>query len=111
MRQIVGAFSILFILLLNIFVSVGLIGACTQVAAAKEYKTQVVAEIENSNFNPLVIDACEKKAAVDGYELKVTACIYDAWQNMRAAQVALKYSYRIPVLGIEDWNTTYAIAR
>lgn len=30
---------------------------------------------------------------------------------MRAAQVALKYHYRIPVLGIYEENITYAIAR
>ena len=38
MRQIIGAFGILFILLANIFVCTGLIGASGQVAAAKEYK-------------------------------------------------------------------------
>ena len=58
-----------------------------------------------------VIDACKKKAAEDGYELEISDCVYDAWQNMRAAQVALKYHYRIPVLGIYEENITYAIAR
>ena len=98
MRQIIGAFGILFIMMANIFICTGLIGASGQVAAAKEYKSQVVAELENSNFNPGVIDACKKKAAEDGYELEISDCVYDAWQNMRAAQVALKYHYRIPVL-------------
>ena len=111
MRQIIGAFGILFIMMANIFICTGLIGASGQVAAAKEYKSQVVAELENSNFNPGVIDACKKKAAEDGYELEISDCVYDAWQNMRAAQVALKYHYRIPVLGIYEENITYAIAR
>ena len=93
MRQIIGAFGILFIMMANIFICTGLIGASGQVAAAKEYKSQVVAELENSNFNPGVIDACKKKAAEDGYELEISDCVYDAWQNMRAAQVALKYHY------------------
>ena len=60
MRQIIGAFGILFIMMANIFICTGLIGASGQVAAAKEYKSQVVAELENSNFNPGVIDACKK---------------------------------------------------
>ena len=111
MRQIIGAFGILFIMMANIFICTGLIGASGQVAAAKEYKSQVVAELENSNFNPGVIDACKKKAAEDGYELEISDCVYDAWQTMRAAQVALKYHYRIPVLGIYEENITYAIAR
>ena len=57
MKQVIGAFGILFILMINIFVCTGLIGAGGQIAAAKEYKSQVVAELENSNFNPVVIDA------------------------------------------------------
>ena len=80
MRQIIGAFGILFIMMANIFICTGLIGASGQVAAAKEYKSQVVAELENSNFNPGVIDACKKKAAEDGYELEISDCVYDAWQ-------------------------------
>ena len=83
MRQIIGAFGILFIMMANIFICTGLIGASGQVAAAKEYKSQVVAELENSNFNPGVIDACKKKAAEDGYELEISDCVYDARQNMR----------------------------
>ena len=101
MRQIIGAFGILFIMMANIFICTGLIGSSGQVAAAKEYKSQVVAELENSNFNPGVIDACKKKAAEDGYELEISDCVYDA----------LKYHYRIPVLGIYEENITYAIAR
>ena len=81
MRQIIGAFGILFIMMANIFICTGLIGASGQVAAE------------------------------DGYELEISDCVYDAWQNMRAAQVALKYHYRIPVLGIYEENITYAIAR
>ena len=111
MKQVIGAFGILFILMINIFVCTGLIGAGGQIAAAKEYKSQVVAELENSNFNPVVIDACKKKAAQDGYELTISECIYDAWQNMNAAQVALTYHYRIPILGISEENITSAIAR
>ena len=42
MRQIIGAFGILFIMMANIFICTGLIGASGQVAAAKEYKSQVL---------------------------------------------------------------------
>mgnify|MGYP000506041718 CR=1 FL=1 len=35
MRQIIGAFGILFIMMANIFICTGLIGASGQVAAAK----------------------------------------------------------------------------
>ena len=110
MRQIIGAFGILFIMMANIFICTGLIGA-RKAGQRGSGKPGCRAELENSNFNPGVIDACKKKAAEDGYELEISDCVYDAWQNMRAAQVALKYHYRIPVLGIYEENITYAIAR
>ena len=49
-----------------------------QIAAAKEYKADVIAEIENSNFNPSVIAACTSQAEAEGYQLTVSDCTYDA---------------------------------
>ena len=108
MRQIIGAFGILFIMMANIFICTGLIGASGQVAAAKEYKSQVVAELENSNFNPGVIDACKKKARTDmNWRFRIVFMTHGKYE----CAVALKYHYRIPVLGIYEENITYAIAR
>ena len=111
MKAIMEVYGALIVLILSLGTGLQVSGATEKAAQAKRCHAEAVSEIENSNFNPGVIDACKKKAAEDGYELEISDCVYDAWQNMRAAQVALKYHYRIPVLGIYEENITYAIAR
>ncbi len=111
MKHVIGAFSILFVLLLNVFLCIGMITVNADVAAAKEYKAAVVAEIENSNFNPKVIQGCIAQAAEAGYTLQVLGCSYDAWNEVQMAEVILSYTYCIPVLGISETKTTRGIAR
>lgn len=111
MKQIVGAFSILLVLALNMFICAGVISASGQVAEAKEYKADVIAEVENSNFNPNVIGVCMEQASAAGYELQITNCLYDAYDNIQTAEVLLKYKYTIPVLGLEGIKSTRGIAR
>ena len=111
MRQIIGAFGILFIMMANIFICTGLIGASGQVAAAKEYKSQVVAELENSNFNPDVIAAVKSSAQASGYVLTVTPGTYDTARDIISAEVELTYTYKIPLLGVEQTRMTKGIAR
>ena len=111
MRQIIGAFGILFIMMANIFICTGLIGASGQVAAAKEYKSQVVAELENSNFNPEVIDACVQQARELGYSLEVNGYVYDEAHDIQSAEVIVSYSYEMPLFGIAKTQMTRGIAR
>lgn len=111
MRQIVGAFSVLFVLMCNIFIGVGITAVSGEAAAAKEYKANVIAEIENSNFNPAVINSCIAAAQQDGYQLEVTDCVYDVYQQMQTAKVALHYQYRIPLFRVAQEKVTYGIAR
>ena len=58
MRNIVGAFGTLMVLAIYFFACIAVSNACIAVAEAKEFKAEVVAEIENSNFNPNVIGGC-----------------------------------------------------
>lgn len=51
MKYVIEAFSILFALMAGLYGSVSVISVSGQIAAAKEYKADVIAEIENSNFN------------------------------------------------------------
>ena len=55
MKYIVEIFSGLFMLIWNLCLCVSMLGVSSETAEAKEYKAAVVAEIENSNFNPNVI--------------------------------------------------------
>ncbi|MBO5069259.1 MAG: hypothetical protein J6C37_02705, partial [Roseburia sp.] len=67
--------------------------------------------IENSNFNPKVIEACQRQAADQGYTLEVTTGVYDADLDVRMAEVLLKYRYEIPLLGISGEQVTRGVAR
>lgn len=111
MKQIISAFGVLFMLLLHIFAGTALLTAAGDVAAAKEYKAGVIAEIENSNFNQNVMQSCVDEAKRNGYELAITDCMYDARYDIRTAKVALQYQYQIPIFEITEVRTTYGIAR
>lgn len=111
MKHIVGIFAALFMLMLNIFAGAAVITVSADVAAAMEYKASVVAELENSNFNPNVIAGCIAQAKQAGYTLQVRESVYDAAQDLQAAEVLLTYSYRIPLFGVSGMKTTRAVAR
>lgn len=111
MKYIVEAFSILMVLMLNLFLGLTVISVSADVAAAKEYKAMVVAEIENSDFNPNVIAACEEQAALQGYSLEITPCVYDEHCDRRIAAIRLTYNYELPLLGVSQQRVTRGIAR
>lgn len=111
MRNIIGAFGIVMILGLYFFVCIGVSNASITVAEAKEFKAQVIAEIENSNFNPKVIEGCILQAETVGYQLDITTCVYDEKRDIQSAEVVLTYEYSLPILGIVRVNTTRGIAR
>lgn len=111
MRNIIAAFSALLVLMLNLLLCTSVSTSDAAVAAAKEYKADVIAEIENSNFNPNVINACIEQAQAAGYSLEVTGYTYDADHDIRSAEVILTYFYEMPVFGIAKTQTTRGIAR
>lgn len=111
MKHIIEAFSILAVLVLNLCLCIGVLTVSADVAAAKEYKADVVAQIENSNFNPHVIEACRAQAAEQGYTLEVISEDYRGGGNKSAASVCLTYNYEIPLLGISKEQKTWGIAR
>lgn len=111
MKYIIEAFSILTVLMLNLAVCIAVLSVSARVAAAMEFKADMIAEIENSNFNPNVIDACRGQAALEGYSLEVTPCMYDPDYDRCVAQVCLTYDYEIPLLGITGQRVTRGIAR
>lgn len=77
MKQIINTFGILLILTFNIFSCILLVNSTLQISLAKEYKADVIAEIENSNFNPNVITSCISQANANGYTLSVQNVQYD----------------------------------
>lgn len=111
MKHIVEAFSVLIVIMWNLFLCVGMLGVSADVAAAKEYKAAVVAEVEDSNFNPNVIAACIREAESRGYTLEIIPCTYGENESRRMAEVTLAYDYEIPLLGVSQRRETRGIAR
>ena len=111
MKNIIGAFGTLMVLIMNLYMCVTISGASVAVVAAKEFKADVVAEIENSNFNPYVIAGCIEQANKAGYDLVVTNYTYSSKDDIQTAEVILTYSYEMPLFAISAKRTTRAIAR
>lgn len=110
-KHIVGVFGSFIVMMLNTFLCISVINASGAVAEAKEFKSDVVAEIENSNFNSNVINSCIVQAQTEGYKLQITNCIYDEQNSIKTAEVILTYKYEIPFLGIREERTTRGMAR
>jgi ABC-type sugar transport system substrate-binding protein len=111
LKQIVGAYGTLIILLFHLFTCVTVSIASEQAEAAKSYKAGVIAEIENSDFNRTVIDSCIAQAAAVGYELYVNPCTYDGDMRVTTAEVILNYKCSLLLLGITQEMTTRGFAR
>ena len=111
MKQIINTFGVLLILTLNIFVCILMVNSTLQISLAKEYKADVIAEIENSNFNPNVIASCVSQASANGYTLNVQPVQYDENNFYTCAEVVLKYKYTLPLLNISEEKNTRGIAR
>ena len=104
MKNIISAFTTLFFYLLCVFGAAALLTASAQTAAAKEYKADVITEIENSDFN------CISQAQSAGYTLAVTPSANADGETV-SADVILSYDYKMPVFGIEKTHMTRGIAR
>lgn len=111
MKQIIEAFSAVILIAVCAFAGIAIITVSSDILAAKEYKADVISEVENSDFNPEVINTCISQAQEAGYGLVINTSTYDADNNVQTAEVILTYTYKIPLFGIEDTRTTRGIAR
>lgn len=111
MKAIVEVFSGILLLMILTYAEINVSVATYSVECAENYRATVTAEIENSNFNPNVIDACKNEAVNMGYDLQIANCTYDEQHDIQTAEIVLTYDYRIPLFGIEETRSTRGIAR
>lgn len=111
MRDIIVMYSALFVMLINVASGITTTVAAEKVELAKSYKAEVVEEIENSNFNPVVIDACKSEAQTLGYDLTIESCTYDEEHDIQTAEIVLTYDYKMPLFGIDETRVTRGVAR
>ena len=106
MKYIIEVFSVMLVLVFNLLLCISMLGVSVDVAAAKEFKATMIAEIENSDFNPYVIDGCKAQARTEGQSYT-----YGGQSDRRIAGINLYYRYRIPLLGVSQQRVTRGIAR
>ncbi len=111
MGQVIKTYLGLFFLLLMGLVGIGVVTAGVQSAAARNYHADVISEIECSNFNSGVIDACRQQAQDAGYDLNVRTMNYDAEGHVMTAEVILEYNYAIPILNLVTDHEVRGFAR
>lgn len=111
MEQIIKTYLGLFMILLMTVTGIGIVAAEMEVTRAREFKSDVIVELENSDYNVNVLDACMDQAEEIGYDLAVTlygedgtAVDYEPGAalpegGVRFAEVVLQYSYRTGPFG------------
>lgn len=111
MGTIIKFFSGLLVILLGFFIFLSAIITVSFRIDADEFKSDVIAEIEDSNFNAAVINNCKQQASDNGYTLNVTNVTYDEDSNIQLAEVILKYNLDVPFFGISSTKEVRGIAR
>lgn len=111
MEAVVKVYGGILVLMLNLYAGITLSVATQKVSVAENYRAVVTAEIENSNFNSNVIDACIAEAEQMGYGLQINDCVYDEDHDIQSAEVVLVYNYQMPLFGIDEQRVSRGIAR
>ena len=125
MKNIINAFTTLFFYLLCVFGAAALLTASAQTAAAKEYKADVITEIENSDFNTGVVQQCFLQSEEAGYQLKVTFFNEDStvatvsqvsqipygMDGVNMAKVEMQFPFQVAFLGINRQHTFVSYAK
>ena len=112
MGTIIKVYTAIFLVLMTVFISVGILSVQVDVQNARDYHAAVVNEIENSNHNSSVINACIEEAEDNGYILTV-----DSYKNstgnyeFTVSKVVLKYKYSLSFLNISSDKEILGYAR
>lgn len=109
MGQVIKTYLGIFIMMLLLVVGAGIVSAEAEICRARSFKTDVVAELENSHFHPDVIEACTQQAQDMGYELEIRT--YGDGGQVEMAAVTLSYTYRIGPFHTASEHRVQGIAR
>lgn len=108
MEQVIKTYLGIFLMMVLATVGIGIVAAEAQICKARNFKSDVVVELENSDYNREVLNACMKQAEESGYRLQIT--LYEDtgevilcengnvpfWENeVTMAEVILHYAYQM----------------
>lgn len=123
MSQVFKSFMGVFFILILLLFGMGIISAQMDVSHALDYKSDIVTELENSNYNSDVLNACIRQAADNGYVVQVrtystggASVLYTApnaadTTGVVMAEVTLTYPYTIGFLNSVTNHTVRGYAR
>lgn len=124
MEQIPKVFLTVLLTLVLTVLSFGVIAGEMQTAKAKNYKADVVAQIEQSDFDQDVMKELIKSAKNNGYTLYIkndpndftnpdtpSVLVTNGAYNKKISYVTLKYSFDVAIFGIHKEHITQAVAR
>lgn len=113
MENIIKAFTSVFFTLLLVCTGFSIITAVNNGRNADSFLADSVAKIENSNYAPAVISACQDDAAnhVPAYTLDVDVaeCVNDSTKKYGSA--TLTYEFKIPFIGYSVEKKNYSDIR
>ena len=124
MSQILKSFLGVFLVMMLALSGIGILGGFINVLKAQNQYSEMILELEDSNFYAPVIKENFELAEVCGNELNVTLYYPDSrvvtctsaeqvpdTSEVEMARVELVFYYRIPFLGIEKGNVLSGYAR
>lgn len=109
MGQVIKTYLGIFLMMLLLVVGTGIVSAEMEICRARNFKTDVVTELENSHFHPEVIEACRQQAQDMGYELEIET--YGDGGEIKMAAVTLFYTYQIGPFHTRTEHSVQGIAR
>ncbi|MCR5469117.1 MAG: hypothetical protein K6F37_09160 [Lachnospiraceae bacterium] len=126
MELVVKTFMGLFFLLFLMLVGVELIGALANTEKARDFKNMAVTEIENSDYDPVVINELIASAEDEDFGLTVslknsdgesfvitdrTNATIDMTRDVAFASLKLEYDYSIPLFNASSPHVLYSLMR
>ena len=116
MSQVMKGFTGVFLLLLLSVSALGLLGGFLQVLRAQSFHSNVICELEDSDYAPAVIEECLQKGEENGYTLVITLFyktggnlvltqkeqVAQLAKDVDTARVVMSFDIKIPLFGIES---------
>lgn len=102
----------IFVSIVIVFTTIGVIGANNDAVAADAYLQKVAIEISASNFNLETINELKQEASANDYTLEVELSnSLDSTGTPLYAMVKLKYTYKVTLIKLNSEHTKEMIVR
>lgn len=101
MGQIIKVFMGVFVFLIVVYSSTGIMAAGISTENAREFHADVISEIKDSNYSKSVMQSCIDQAGINGYNLSIMPYRNINTGQVSSAQILLKYNYSIGLFGID----------